>query len=287
MTIGFACLSYAGLAGTSLYVVGHGLAKSTLFIVSGILLHRFGTVDELELHGRARDLRVTGIVFLIAGFALAALPPFIAFAGEHGIEGAAEDLHQHWVAWVFFFSSVLTSGAVFRVAGRVFRGMGKAEDAETAGAKKIPEERETQGHEDGVPGTMLGPAIVLLVIALGIGMVHGVHDAALTGAAELMDHAGYAARTLESAFIPAQTPQVPDHSELLSIVRAIGANLAALALAWFALSRFWPREKMYGKAVKAAIYQVRRLHSGHVGDYVAFIVFGVAIFGGVLALLIR
>src|SRR5438309_561007 len=120
MTIGFACLSYAGLAGTALYVVGHGLAKSALFIVSGILLHRFGTVDELELHGRGRELRFTGIVFVVAAFMLAALPPFISFAGEHSIEGAAEDLHQSWVAWAFFFSSVLTSGAVFRVAGRVF-----------------------------------------------------------------------------------------------------------------------------------------------------------------------
>jgi multicomponent Na+:H+ antiporter subunit D len=287
MTIGFACLSYAGLAGTALYVVGHGLAKSALFIVSGILLHRFGTVDELELHGRGRELRFTGIVFVIAAFGLAALPPFISFAGEHSIEGAAEDLHQSWVAWVFFFSSVLTSGAVFRVAGRVFRGMGKGEEADTAGAKKIPEARETRGHDGRVPATMLVPAVALVCIALAIGIVHGVHAAALTGAAELMDHAGFAARTLESAVVPVQTPDIPHHAALSSIARAVGANLAALALAWFALSKYWPRKKLYGKVTGAIVYQVRCLHSGHVGDYVAFIIFGVAVFGGVLALLIR
>ena len=287
MTIGFACLSYAGLAGTSLYVVGHGLAKSALFIVSGVLLHRFGTVDELELHSCARDMRFTGLTFFIAGFALAALPPFISFGGEHSIEGAALDIHQHWVPWVFFFSSVLTSGAVFRVAGRVFRGMGKGEEADTAGAKRIPEERETHGHGGPIPGTMLGPAIALVVLALAVGLIHGVHRTALTGAAELMDHSGYAARTLESAALPVQTPEIPEHPELPSILRAIAANLAALALAWFALSNFWPSKKPYGKAIAKIIFQVRRLHSGHVGDYVAFIVFGVAVFGGVLALLIK
>lgn len=287
MTVGFACLSYAGLAGTSLYVVGHGLAKSALFIVSGVLLHRFGTVDELELHGCAGEMRVTGLTFFVAGFALAALPPFISFAGEHGIEGAAQDLHQPWVLWVFFFSSVLTSGAVFRVAGRVFRGMGKGEEADTAGAKKIPEERETQGHGGPIPGTMLGPAIALVVLTLAVGLIHGVHKAALTGAAELMDHSGYAARTLESAVLPVRTPEIPEHPKLPSIIRAVAANLAALALAWFALSKFWPSKKPYGKAIARIIFQVRRLHSGHVGDYVAFIVFGVAVFGGVLALLIR
>ncbi|MBV8208088.1 MAG: NADH-quinone oxidoreductase subunit D, partial [Acidobacteria bacterium] len=253
---------------------------------AGILLHRFGTVDELELHGRGKNLRTTCAVWVVAGFALAALPPFAAFYGEHSIEGAAQELNQGWVAWLFLFCSALTSGAVFRVAGRVFRGMGRGEGAETAGARKIPEERETSGEGGGVPGVMLGPAIALLCIALAVGLIPGLHRTALNAAAELMDNAGFAARTLDSARLPGVNVQLPGRSELPPMLRAVAANIAALALAWFALSGYWPRKELYGRPLFRAVYVVRRLHSGHVGDYVAFMVAGVAVFGGMLALLV-
>ncbi|MBV9609006.1 MAG: NADH-quinone oxidoreductase subunit D, partial [Acidobacteria bacterium] len=81
MLIGFALLKPDALAGVALYVVGHGLVKSGLFIVAGILLHRLASVDELQLHGRASHLHGTALLWLFAGFGLAGLFPFTTFVG--------------------------------------------------------------------------------------------------------------------------------------------------------------------------------------------------------------
>ncbi len=40
-------------------------------MVCGILLHRFATVDEFDLHGRGRELPVAGVIFASAGVLLA------------------------------------------------------------------------------------------------------------------------------------------------------------------------------------------------------------------------
>jgi multicomponent Na+:H+ antiporter subunit D len=43
---GIGLLSAQGLAGVATYVVGHGFTKGALFMLVGVLLHRFGSVDE-------------------------------------------------------------------------------------------------------------------------------------------------------------------------------------------------------------------------------------------------
>src|SRR3954454_10742729 len=51
--IGIALLDRAGagLAGTGVYVLADGAVKASLFVSAGVLQHRYGTVDELELQG--------------------------------------------------------------------------------------------------------------------------------------------------------------------------------------------------------------------------------------------
>src|SRR4051794_4554280 len=50
----FGLLSAEGISGAALYAVGHGFVKGALFVCAGSLLHRYRSVDELKLHGRAR-----------------------------------------------------------------------------------------------------------------------------------------------------------------------------------------------------------------------------------------
>jgi hypothetical protein len=72
-----------------------------------------------------------------------------------------------------------------------------------------------------------------------------------------------------------------------SMMRAIAASVLALALAGFSLSPYWPVKKSIYHPVKAAMMGLRRLHSGHVGDYVALLTLGVAAFGVTLSVLIK
>ncbi len=49
---GIALLTPLGLAGVAVYVAGHALLKAALFLCTGIVLHRLGSVNESWLHGR-------------------------------------------------------------------------------------------------------------------------------------------------------------------------------------------------------------------------------------------
>ncbi len=62
--------------GVALYLLGHAGVKAALFACAGNLLDRFGSVDEHALHGRARPLRATAVLFAVGALALAGLPPF-------------------------------------------------------------------------------------------------------------------------------------------------------------------------------------------------------------------
>ena len=287
IVLGFALLRIDALAGAALYVIGHGLVKAALFIASGILLHRFSSVDEFELQRRGRELKGTGVIWTLAGLGLAGLPPFATFRGESAIEDCARNAGHSWVAWVFFFAGVLTAGAVFRAGGRVFLGWGAGEESETGGAKKIEEKPETGGPRHKIPPAMYGPATVLVLMAIAVGLLPSIRQAAQNGATRFADYAGYQARVLDNATLPLNPPPIEHSFAISGVARSLGAAAAALALAWFALSPYWPRKKSWASPVKRTVSYVRRIHSGHIGDYVAFLTFGIAAFAIALAGLIR
>src|SRR5581483_8421088 len=136
-------LSEHGLAGVATWVLGHGLTKGALFMLVGVLLHRFGTVDEFDLHGRGREVRAAGVLFGIGGLALSAIPGVTSFFGKSLLESAALKAHDPWLPAVFVISSILTGGAVLRVTGRVFLGWGAAQredDVQLAGPAREEDE---------------------------------------------------------------------------------------------------------------------------------------------------
>jgi multicomponent Na+:H+ antiporter subunit D len=287
LIIAFALLKPDALAGAAIYTIGHGLSKAALFVCAGILLHRFGTADELELRGRARPLRWTLVVFCLGGLGLASTPPLATFFGEHGIEEAAAQSGQSWVWMVFLICGALTAGAVFRVAGRAWFGWGEQERGAIAGANKIEERRETRGPHSRVPASMFLAGAVLACGALAVGLMPGLSQAARTGAYTMADAAGYQSRVLDDAALPLRVPE-PEHSPMGgSAARALAATALAIGLTAWSLSPAWPRKRRYARPVRRTMDGLRDLHSGHVGDYVTFQTFGVAAMVIALALLMR
>ncbi|HEX8947595.1 MAG TPA: proton-conducting transporter membrane subunit, partial [Dissulfurispiraceae bacterium] len=67
MTAGIGMLDEKALAGTFLYLLGHGFVKGALFLCAGMLLHRLGGIDEVSLHNRGRRLKIAATVFLVGG----------------------------------------------------------------------------------------------------------------------------------------------------------------------------------------------------------------------------
>jgi len=122
--VGFGLFTPAGMAGLLVYLAGHSFVKAALFLTTGILLHRFRTVEELELKGQCPVSPVTGIVFSVAGSALAGMPPFTTFFGSAWLDEAARSSGYGWITVVTSLAAIATAGAVLRVAGRIFLGLG-------------------------------------------------------------------------------------------------------------------------------------------------------------------
>jgi len=285
--IGIALLTPLGLAGAAVYVIGHGLVKGALFLCTGIVLHRLGSVNEPWLHGRGRPLRVTGVVFTLAGLGLADLPPFATFLGKGWIEASA----GAWLVPVLILCSSLAGGAVLRVAGGVFYGLGDPPLEDPRMAEAAAEETsETVGGKDRTPLTMIVPPMILVAAAVGAGLIGGLGRVVQAAAARFQDQSGYDATVLHGARI---THPVALHAAgstgvtALDVLAGLGSVLGALILAGLAL--YWRRLPVLRRwrpnpSVAAA---ARRFQSGVVNDYVTWVVIGIACLGGVFAFIIR
>jgi multicomponent Na+:H+ antiporter subunit D len=287
--IGLGLLTPAGLAASSEYVIAHSLLKGALFMAAGILLHRFGTVDEYELRGRGRGsdpgLRLAAAVFVLGGLALAALPPFGVFFGKSALEGALSHTPGYgWVLAVLVLASTLTAGAILRAGGRVFAGWGRRVPRHHELLRAISERPETLSPHDRTPAAMILAPALLLAGGLVVGLSSGLRDGIGAAAARMADHAGYVAGVLGGRVgaVPSPHEPVVTLDVLLATATVIGAvGVAAWGLAgppgWRPLTRV-------ERVGTGAMVALRRLHSGCVDDYIAWLVAGLAVIGGALAL---
>jgi multicomponent Na+:H+ antiporter subunit D len=285
--IGIALLTPLGLAGTAVYIVGHALVKGALFLCTGIVLHRLGSVNEPWLHGRGRPLRVTGVVFTLAGLGLADLPPFATFLGKGWIEASA----AWWLIPVLVLCSSLVGGAVLRVAGGVFYGLGDrpAEDQQMA-AGADEETSETTGGKDHTPLTMIIPPAILVTAAIVIGLIGPLGTVVEAAAVRFQDQSGYIATVLHGAHIThpvAPSAPAPADVTVADVLAGLASVAGALILAGLGL--YWRRLPLLrGYRPSASLAATaRRFQSGVVNDYVTWIVIGLACLGGVFALIIR
>jgi multicomponent Na+:H+ antiporter subunit D len=288
---GFALLTPLGLAGEALSVLSHAFVKGALFLGAGIILHRLHSVNETWLHGRGRRLRATGAVFTLAAFGLADLPPFGTFLGKGWIADSAGP----WLAAVFCACTVLTAGAVLRVAGGVFYGLGDPPGEDSRMAAEANEETgETESGRQRTPLTMLLPPFVLVAagIAAGIAAMTPRFAAALeSAAARFEDQQAYASLVLNgvrTARPVAVFPQVPATVTALSVITALCSVAGAVLLALAAL--YWRRLPLLRRAYQprpGLTAVIRGFQSGVINDYITWLVAGVAALGGVLALIVR
>ncbi|QJS08597.1 NADH dehydrogenase [Streptomyces argyrophyllae] len=252
--VGLGVLTPEGDAGIALYLLGHAGVKAALFACAGVLLDRFGSVDEHALHGRARgQLRATAVMFAVGALGLAGLPPFGTALGKSLTEEAVGGP----LTVVYVAASAITAGAVLRVTARVFLGLGpRPEDAEyeTSGSGEEP---ETSGPLRRIPDTMTTVPAVLLAAALAVGVIPGF--GALV--ARSVDEAG-------SGGVHA-----PAHWTLPGVLLGVASTVLAAALAGLAVTRpGWV-------AAPGWATPLRRLQSGHVGDYVAWLLVGATLLG--------
>jgi multicomponent Na+:H+ antiporter subunit D len=273
MTMAFGLWSKDALAGLFLYLTGHALIKAGLFFTAGILLHRFRSVSEPYLFGKAKPLRWTRLLWLLGGLGLAAAPGFALGAGESRITQQAP-----WTEAVFLIAGVLTGGAVLRVGLRVFMGLGDAGPIDEAA--KVDEEPETDEKSEKIDWYLYVPALLCVVGSIALTFWRAYTNGVASSAIRFMDFRSYAHAVYEQ-FTPAAilvAPEVPKSDLVLATVRA----LLAIGLALWAVYRVRvPRSLRWPSHLEGPMRAMRTIQSGHPGDYVAWQTVGFALLGAV------
>jgi multicomponent Na+:H+ antiporter subunit D len=277
-------LGAKAIAGVAVYIIAHGLTKGALFMCMGVLLHRFATVDEFDLHGRGREVPFVGVLVAVGALLLAAAPPFTAFAGKSLIESASTQIGYGWLIALFVLVSATTGGAVLRIAGRVFLGWGPAKGAEPnqtrAAHERVDETRDVRDH---TPVTMMVVPAVLLTVAAVLVFVPGGVPGVERAAARFTDHAAYARWVLAGTHI--HWPHVEtSRIETIDVVYALLAVAGAVGAAALGLFGRPLRESLPSgirRPTGAALLRLRHLHSGEIGDYIAWWTAGAGLLGTV------
>jgi multicomponent Na+:H+ antiporter subunit D len=283
---GVALFTPLGLGAAGVYVLGHGLVKGALFIGAGILVHRFQDVDEARLRGRGRRaaMAIEAALFVAGALALAGLPPFVTYAGKGLLEDAALSHGLPWLIAVFIVASAITAGAWLRVTGRIFLGIDDV--PEDASAQHEGHEEES-GTEDRTPMTMLIPMGVLLAAACAAGLLPQLFDQAQLASAHVLNTAAYARVVLNGAPAVTLTPGGDLESTAPTLFHAGTGAAASVGALLFAASAWRSRTgpswlRRCSTLASAAMRPLRRLHSGDVRDYVAWLALGAGVLGAVL-----
>ncbi len=286
--IGFALLTYKGLAGSAVAVVAHGLTKGSLFLAAGILLYRHGSIDELRLHGKGRDLPLVAAIFVLGAVSLAGLPPFGLYLGHSLIDQSATGLGYVWIGPLILVAGIVANGAIFRATARVFAGWGPTSDP-LLSPEPDESDRDVQGEPNRV--MMLVPAAALALAGFGLGLALGLEPLVEHFAQRFQDQPGYIATVLHHGPTngPLSSLALPTVS-ISSVLYGVGATVGAAVLALVSLDRA-PLAEVARRTTKHAlgsgIEALRAAHSGHIGDYVAWLTVGLAAFGVAFSVALR
>ncbi|HET7307569.1 MAG TPA: proton-conducting transporter membrane subunit [Gammaproteobacteria bacterium] len=257
MLLAVAAVDSKGVEGFLLYFVGHGLVKGTLFMVAGILLARFNSIDELELYGKGKRVWPAGVVMILAGLLLGGLPWGV-------MHDATDFVHKagHGIASVIAMvaGTSLTGAAVLRAALRIFLRSSGVPGVEFA----APTERERE-QRDRPLWLMLLPCVVLLAIAL---LPPSLVESFTHHAAE--------------GLVSATSPSAGGGTLIAAITFALTIAIPAVSLLRKRATRRLAR--VVSDIEKAPFRALQTLHSGRVTDYVVWMMVGLATLAALMQL---
>src|SRR6516165_9855724 len=98
-TLGIFSLNPAGISGSVIQQINHGISTGMLFLIVGVVYERRHTREISEYGGLVKVMPVFTIVFLLAALSSMGMPPLNGFIGEITILGGAYQMSFNWAFW--------------------------------------------------------------------------------------------------------------------------------------------------------------------------------------------
>jgi multicomponent Na+:H+ antiporter subunit D len=251
MLTGLASLSSAGTAGFLLYIVAHGCVKAALFMVCGILLALCASGDEIVLYGKGNALWPAGLAMGLGGLLLGGLPIGLL----HTATSLVHQTSARFDVAVGLWSGAMTGAAVLRACARIFLGWSGAPGPEAFAPTCREHERANRPL-----WLMLLPCCALLAVVF---IPRGLIDPFLATAADRLLRSG------DGSPLPVDAFSFASIAPVLMMMSIVGISL-------FRVRATRAPERRLRSIEMAPIKALRFLHSGLVGDYVAWIMLGLA-----------
>ncbi len=292
----------AGFTMVGLYhLFTHAFFKALLFLAAGAVIHAVQTQDLFKMGGLAKPMRITAIGFAIGGLSLAGIPPLAGFFSKDDVLGsvfAAAQSHPDY--WPFFGLALVT---VFLTAYYIFRAWFLAFSGEKSRdpAQAAPQE---------APWVMRAPILILSALAVGAGLFAFIPaftnllpgtgippgytstDLVLSGVSTGLGVSGIAAAYVlwgngRVYALPATSAVQPVRSLLLEryyVKAAVDAFGVRVVYGFARLADFFDQYVIDGavhgfeRLFAGSSDRLRKIQSGVVLDYAAYVVTGLALF---------
>lgn len=115
ITLGISFGVKTGLTGGLVHLVNHAFMKGALFMCTGAIMYRLGSVKLDDLAGIGRRMPVTMALFAAAGLSLIGVPGTVGFVSKYYLATAAIETGQTWLAFAIMLSSLLAVVYIGRV----------------------------------------------------------------------------------------------------------------------------------------------------------------------------
>jgi multicomponent Na+:H+ antiporter subunit D len=185
LLMGLGLLTVQGLAGSVIFMVHVILAKSTLFLISGVSYRLYGTHDLRKLGGLYQNYPFLALLFMIPALSLAGIPPLSGFFAKFALITAGLALEQYLIVTTALIVSILTLYSMMKIWNEAFW-------------KPLPESTVQLNKDEAVLygnskiGSLLFPIVILSLVAVIVGLAaEPMYSLALDAAEQLIDTSGY------------------------------------------------------------------------------------------------
>jgi multicomponent Na+:H+ antiporter subunit D len=164
-------------------LITHAFSKALLFLATGYMIYRTGSMEISSLEGMGRKMPLSSLGFTIGAFSLIGLPPFVGFASKFLVIRSA--LERHSLLYTVFIGIVLLGTVVeaayfFKVIQVLYFKGGRQERKREA------------------PIRALIPMAILILLIIGIGVYPKFLSGILNSASlEFLDRITYIQRVLK------------------------------------------------------------------------------------------